>query len=88
MKNEINNTSKPVLQSNGQAPVDRAPTVASPDITALMRRRNLLKTGIVAVPAVMTLHSGVARAQASVNAGCTDYDQDGSCWGTLHTDDV
>lgn len=62
MKNEITNTSKPVLQSDGQVPVDGIPTVASPDDTALMRRRKLLKTGIVAVPAVMTLHSSVAAA--------------------------
>jgi len=88
MKNEITNTSKPVvLQSDGQTPVDSVSTAASADNTALMRRRNLLKTGIVAVPAVMTLHSGAAKAQASVNGDCKDFSQDGSCWASLHPDD-
>ena len=68
MKNEITKTSKPVLQSDEQAPVDKTSKSISQDNAILMRRRRLLK-GLGAAPLVMTLHNGAAMA-ASSTGGC------------------
>jgi len=64
MKNDITNTSKPILQPDEQAPVDKTSRSTIQDNATLMRRRSLLK-GLGAVPLVMTLHSGAAMAAKS-----------------------
>ena len=83
----MTDSNNPELQSDEQAPVVKTSADASPDNAALMRRRNLLKTGIVAVPAVMTLHNGAARAAIISNCDVTDQTPNGSCWTSLNPGD-
>ena len=64
MKNEINNTSKPELQSDEQSSDDNASRSTIQDNATLKRRRSLLK-GLGAAPLVMTLHRGAAMAAKS-----------------------
>ena len=71
MKNEINNTSKSVLQPDEQSSDDKSSLSTAQDNTALMRRRSLLK-GLGAAPLVVTLHSGAAMAASSVG-GCVGH---------------
>jgi hypothetical protein len=68
MKNEINNTSKPVLQLDAQSSEDNDSNVIQ-DNASLKRRRSLLK-GLGAAPLVMTLHSGAAMAASSNMGDC------------------
>ena len=75
MKNEINNTSKSVLQPDEQSSDDKSSLSTAQDNTALIRRRSLLK-GLGAAPLVVTLHSGAAMAASST----------GGCVGTQTTD--
>ena len=83
----MTDSNNPELQSDEQAYVDKASADASPDNAALMRRRNLLKTGIVAVPAVMTLHNGAARANGSYDCEVVeDETPNGSCWTSIMPD--
>ena len=77
MKDEITNTGKPAQQPAEQTPVDKTLNVVLHDGTTLERRRSLIKKGIVAVPTVITLQSGMAVAgsncasnMASMNPDC------------------
>ena len=86
MKKEIDNTSKPVLQSDEQVLVDKTSRTTTQDNASLMGRRRLLK-GLGAAPLVMTLHNGAAMA-ASSTGGCVgqapppDTDTNGCVAGT------
>jgi hypothetical protein len=64
MKKEIDNTSKPVLQTDEQACKDNQSKSTDQSKARSMQRRRLLK-GLGAAPMVMTLHSGAAMAAKS-----------------------
>ena len=90
MKKEIDNTSKPVLQTDEQVCKDDNSTSTVNDNTRSMQRRRLLK-GLGAAPIVMTLHNGAAMAASSSNCighqEPPDIDANGCIEGTAEDHD-